>query len=113
MIAAFGLFKHFEVRLHLGLVLESSPVNALKLRIALVAFVIRAGDAGQFKSPDISSPHHMRSGAKVDKIPISIIRNRLVLWNIRQVADLKLARLWTLGQRSQPAILSIFHRLLP
>src|SRR5215471_3308481 len=40
MVAAFCLFNHFEVGLHLGLVFESSAVDALKLRIALVTFVI-------------------------------------------------------------------------
>ncbi len=52
MVALFGLLQHGEVSLHLGLVLKSRAVDALELRIALVAFVVGAGEVRQLERPD-------------------------------------------------------------
>src|SRR2546430_1904192 len=54
MIAAFCFFEHLEISLELGFVLECGAVNALELRILLIAFVIGAGDAGELESTDVS-----------------------------------------------------------
>src|SRR6184192_465305 len=37
MVAAFGLFEHFEVGLHFGLILKSGAVDALELGIPFIA----------------------------------------------------------------------------
>ena len=72
MVSAFGLLEHREVRLHLGFVLKRGSVNALQLGIALVAFVISAGHVSKLERADVSSAHHVRSGAKVCELAVNV-----------------------------------------
>ena len=74
VVAAFGLFEHGEVGLHLGLVLEGGAVDALELRVLLVALVIGAGHAGELERADVAGAHHVRPGAKVNEIAVLVNR---------------------------------------
>src|SRR5262245_36018945 len=67
MVALLRLFTHFEVGLHLGFIVESGAVNTLELRIALVAFVISTGNAGEFVCADVAGAHDVRAGAEVEE----------------------------------------------
>ena len=49
MVAALGLLDHLEILVERGLVLERRAVDALELRVALIAFVIGAGHAGELE----------------------------------------------------------------
>jgi hypothetical protein len=63
MIAAFGLLEHLEVGVELGPILERGAVDALELRVPLVALVIGTGHEVSLKGADVPGPHHVRSGA--------------------------------------------------
>ena len=113
VVALLRLFDHREIFVELGLVLERRAVDALELRVALVALVIRAGHGGELERAHVAGAHHVRPGAQVDEIAVLEIRNRLALGNGFEVADLEFARIArTLGQSTEPAALGILQGLL-
>ena len=93
-----------------GLVLERGAVDALELRVLLVALVIRAGHGGELERADVAGAHHVRPGAEVNEIAVLEIGDLLAFGNVFEVADLELARIArALGQAAEPAALGIFH----
>ena len=113
VVAFLGLLQHLEVGLHLGLVLERRAVDALELRVFLVALVVRAGDAGELERADVAGAHHVRPGAEVNEVAVLEIGNLFAFGNVLQIADLELARITgPLAQPAEPAALRVFHRLL-
>ena len=72
MVALLRFLEHGEVFVELGLVLEGGAVNALKLRIVFVAFVVSARDAGELERADVSCPHDVWAGAEIGELAIAI-----------------------------------------
>src|SRR5208337_4902638 len=104
MVAALRLLDHLEILVEGGLVLERRAVDALELRVALVALVVGAGHAGELERADVAGAHHVRPGAQVNEIAVLEISDLLALGNGFEVADLELARIaWPLGQAAKPS----------
>ena len=76
MIALLRFLEHREVVVELLFCFEGGAVNALELRILLVAFIVSARDAGELERADVSGAHDMRPGAKVDEVAVAIERDR-------------------------------------
>ncbi len=112
MVALLRFLEHFEVFVELGLVLESGAVNALELRILFVAFVISAGDVGQFERPDVAGAHHVRPGAKINEVAVPIIRNRFAFWDVLDDIEFELARVWAFAEGAKGAAACHVERLL-
>ena len=112
MVALLRLFEHFEILVELGLVLEGGAVDALELRVALVALVIRAGHGGELERADVAGTHHVRPGAQINEIAVPEIRNRFVLGNLVEQIELELRRSRPLGQSAQPAALGVLDGLV-
>src|SRR5438067_2610404 len=72
MVALPRFLEHREVVVEFLFCLERGAVNALELRILFVAFVISACHVREFERADVSCPHDVRSGAKIDKIATTI-----------------------------------------
>ena len=70
MVAPLGLLEHLEILVELGLVLERGAVDALELRVLLVALVVGAGHGGELERADVAGAHHVRPGAEVDEIAV-------------------------------------------
>ena len=56
--------------------------------------------------------HHVRTGAKIDKVAIAIERDFFVRRNVLDDVDLEFARLVALAQRGEPSFLSKFERFV-
>ena len=112
MVALLRLLHHCEVGFHLGLVLESSAVDALELRVALVILVIGAGDAGEFEGANVASAHHMRPGAQVNELAVFVIGNCLAFGNVFQISQFELAGSRPFAEPAQSPALGVFHGLL-
>jgi hypothetical protein len=65
----------------------------LELWVAVVAFVIGAGDGGQLEGADVACAHHVWTGAEIDEIAILIIGDGFALWDLLNEIELELARL--------------------
>ncbi len=113
MVALFRFLQHREVLVQFLPGFERGAVNALKLRICFVAFVVRARDGGQLECADVSSAHHVRTGAKIDKIAVAIERNFLVCRNILDDIQLKFAWRGTFAQCRQTALCAERQRFIP
>ena len=85
VVALLRLLQHREVGLHLGLVLEGGAVDALELRVLLVAFVVGAGDTQQLERADVAGAHHVRPGAEIDEIAVLIERDLFAFGNVFEV----------------------------
>ena len=92
MVALLRLLEHGEVGVQLGLVLEGGAVDALELRVFLVAFVIGAGHVGELERADVAGAHDVRAGAEIDEIAVAIERDLLALGNVLDDIELELAR---------------------
>src|SRR5882724_9760334 len=112
MITPLGLFKHLEIRLHLGLIFEGGAINALKLRVLLISLIISAGYMSKLVSPDITRAHHVWPRAQVNKVAVFVVRNRLAFGNVLDDVELELAGHSALGKSSETAFLSIGQRLI-
>ncbi len=75
MVAFLRFLEHGEVFVELRLILESGAVDALELRILFVAFVISAGDVGEFERADVAGAHHVRPGAEIGELAVPIDRD--------------------------------------
>ena len=73
VVALLRLLQHREVFVELGLVLESGAVNALQLRILLVAFVISARHVRELERADVAGAHDVRTGAEIDELSVAVI----------------------------------------
>ena len=90
----------------------NAAVNALELRIRLVALVIRAGDIREFERSDVSGAHHVRPRAQIDEIAVAIERNLFVGRNVLDDIEFELARLRSFGQSRQAAFLAESERFV-
>src|SRR5882724_985064 len=92
MVALLGFLEHGEVFVELGSVLEGGAVNALKLRIVFVAFVVGTGDAGQLERADVAGAHDVRAGAEIGKLAVAIERDFFAFGNVLDDVELELRR---------------------
>ena len=113
MVALLRFFEHSEVVVEFLFGFERGAVNALELRILFVAFVVSARDVHELDRADVARPHHVRSGAKIDKVAAAIERDLFVLRNVFDDVDLVFARLIAIAERREPAFLSKLERLVP
>src|SRR5256885_1600924 len=72
MVALFGLFDRMQVLLKVLLVEERRAIDALELRIFLVAQPVSTGDAGQFESLDPPGGGDVRATAEVNEIAVAV-----------------------------------------
>ena len=92
MVALLRFLEHGEVFVELRLVLEGGAVDALELRVLLVAFVVGAGDVGELERADVSRAHDVRAGAEIDELAVAIERDRFARRNVFDDIELELAR---------------------
>src|SRR5690242_19936214 len=112
MVALLRLLQHREVRVQLGLVLERRAVNALELRVFLVALVVRAGDVSELERAAVAGAHHVRPGAEVDELAVLEIRDLFAGRNLLKITELELTRIpRPLAQPAEPATLRVLDRL--
>ena len=112
MIAFLRLLEHGEVVVEFFLGFECRAVNALKLRIFFVAFVISARHVRELERADVARAHDMRARAKIDEIAAAIERDLFVCRDVFDDVDLVFARFRTFAQRSKPSFLSEFECLI-
>src|SRR5439155_3251854 len=106
VVAAFGLFEHFEPGFHLGLVLEGGAVDALELLVALVAFVKGGCNAGELKRADVAGAHDVRAGAEIKEIAVLVVGDRFAFGNVFEIAELEFAGIgWTFGETAESSAL--------
>ena len=113
MIALLRFLQHREVVVEFFFGFERRAVNALKLRICFVAFVVRAGNIGQLECADVSRAHHVRPGAEIDELAVAIERNFFVCRNILDDVQLEFAWLGAFAQRREPAFFAELERFIP
>ena len=77
MVALLGLFDGVQVLLKVLLVEERGAIDALELRIFLVAQPVGAGDAGELKSLDPPGGGNVRPAAEVHELAIAINGDRV------------------------------------
>ena len=78
VIAALGFLEAVEMRVEFFLREKCRGVDALQLRIAFLAFPIRAGDAHQFERLNAFGRGNMRAAAEIDKFSGGVKRNHRV-----------------------------------
>src|SRR4051794_26580817 len=102
MVALLRFLQHGEVFVELGLVLEGSAVDALELRIPLVAFVVGAGEIRETKSANVGGAHDVWAGAEIKEVAVAIEGDLFALLDrVRDDIELEFARLrsWTEGRQ--------------
>ena len=72
MVAARGFFKAGEVGVQIFLGEEGGAVDALELRILLVAEPVSAGEAGDFEGFDAAGGGDVRAATEVDEVAVAI-----------------------------------------
>src|SRR5438552_2983076 len=72
MVAPLDLLKALQVVIELLLVGPDRAVDALQLRVALVAAPVRAGDRQKLEGTDLSCPLEVRSPAQIDE-PVVLV----------------------------------------
>ena len=97
MIAFLRLLEHRKVVVEFLFCFECRAVNALKLRVLFVAFVVSARHAREFECANLSRAFHMRSGAEIDKIAAAVQRDFFVGRNVFDDVELVLAGLRTVA----------------
>ncbi len=68
VVALLGFFQLREVCVQIFLAEERGAVDALQLRVVLVAFPVRAGDREQLERFDARGRGHVRAAAKIDEM---------------------------------------------
>ena len=68
VVALLGLFELGQIVVELFLGEERRAVDALQLRVLLVAFPIGAGDGEQLERLDLFGGGHMRAAAEIDEM---------------------------------------------
>ena len=77
MVALGHLFQAREVRVHLLLREKRGAVNALQLRILLIAQPVSAGQAEHLECLHPARRGHMRPAAEIDEVAVAIKRDHL------------------------------------
>ena len=72
MVAARGFFKAGEVGVEIFLGEECGAIDALELRILLVAEPVSAGEAGDLESFDAAGGWDVRAATEVDELAVAI-----------------------------------------
>ena len=90
MVALLRFLEHGKVGVHLGAVLEGGAVDALELRVFLVAFVVGAGDVGELEGTDVARAHDVRAGAEIGEFAVAIEGNFLALGNVLNDVEFEL-----------------------
>jgi hypothetical protein len=67
MVPALGFFELVQIFVEFFLINETCTVNPLHLRIAFLAFPVRACDAHQFEGLDARSGRNVRAAAEIDE----------------------------------------------
>ena len=93
MVALLRLLEHREILVHLRLVLERRAVDALELRVFLVALVVGARDVRELERADVPRAHDVRPGAQIEEVAIAEERDFLALGDVREIADFEFARI--------------------
>ena len=68
MVALLGFFELGQVLVQFLLGEERRAVDALQLRVLLVALPIRAGDREQLERLDLLGGRHVRAAAEIDEV---------------------------------------------
>ena len=93
MVALLRLLEHREILVHLRLVLERRAVDALELRVFLVALVVGARDVREPERADVPRAHDVRPGAQIEEVAVAEERDLLALRDVREIADFEFARI--------------------
>ena len=112
-LAVIALARFFHHLAPLGQFLrrgKSDAVNALQLRVALVALVVGAGHRGEGKGPDLARRGHVRARAQIGEGTVAVKADFLAFRNVLQNIQLVTARHPAFPQCSQLAGPSQFHR---
>ena len=72
MVAARGFFKAGEVLVEIFLREERGAVDALELRIFLVAEPVGAGEAGDLEGLDAAGGGNVRAAAEIDEVAVAV-----------------------------------------
>src|SRR6184192_1508881 len=91
MVALLCFLEHGEVIIELLFCFERGAVNALKLRIFFVTFVIGARHVGELERADVSRAHDVRPGAEIDEVSAAIERDLFVGRNVLDNVELEFA----------------------
>ncbi len=113
VVPLLRLFQEIEMGLHLGFIFEGGAVDALELRVLLVAQVIGAGDVGELERADVAGAHDVGPGAEVDEIAVGVERDLLPLRDALEDIELEPARLRTGAEGGQAALPAQRDRLGP
>jgi hypothetical protein len=76
VIAPLGLFEHLDVTLQLFLGRERQAIDALQLRVALVASPVRARDGGELERAQLGRDTDVRTSAQINKVAGLVKRHR-------------------------------------
>ena len=101
VVALLRFLHERKMGLHLGLVLEGGAVDALKLRVFLVAKVVGAGDVGELERADVAGAHDVGPGAEVDEVAVGVEGNFLALGDAVEDIELELAGRGAVGKRGE------------
>src|SRR5882724_1766693 len=101
MVAFFRFLEHGKIFVELRFVFKRGAVNALKLRILFVTFVVSAGDGRELECPDVSRAHDVRPGAEIDKFAVAIEGDGFVGWNVFDDVELELGWLRPRAKRTE------------
>ena len=93
VVALFGLFELHEVCFEFFLAREGRAVEALELRLRLVAHVERRADRHQLHVLALRGVADVRSGAEVDEVAVSKRADLLAFGNLLQQVEFEGARI--------------------
>ena len=113
MITLFRLFKSLEMLVEKRPIFETSPIDSLKRLLIFISLVERTGYCHYLEGLTITSPAHVRTGAKIPKIAILEDRYFFVFRNIIKEVHFKDRFDLTLTNRSQPTCLCQRHCFVP
>ena len=113
VIAFARLFDHFAPMGQFLRSGEGDAVDALQLRIALIALVIGAGHRSQRKGTDPSRRFHVRPGAEIGESAVAVETDFFTLRNAFEDIQLVAAGHPALAERGELAGATEFHRLGP
>ena len=78
MVAFLRLFQLLQMSVEIFLREKRSPVNALQLRILLVAQPVRAGDVEQLERLDLAGRRNVRPAAEIRELAGAVDRNLFI-----------------------------------
>ena len=112
MVALLRFLEHREVFVELGFVLESGAVDALELRVLLVAFVVGAGDVRELERTDVAGAHDVRAGAEIGEFAVAIEGDFFTLRNVLDDIEFEFARRRSLAKGAKDTTLGHGQRFV-